>query len=136
MFRTLKLLRGNPAQSVAKIGRPCVSTGDPVNSPMAEWCYSWLQYDWAEINAEDCPTGRQYKKVVGIFSRKAVHEDYKKAFSFTTEFAAGKSPLSLKAFRSILKHFMETNHIAERHKKNVSGKCDGWCHIDCSEVFS
>jgi hypothetical protein len=110
---------------MGQIGRPRLTTGTPINSRQAEWCYSWIQYDWAAINAEDCPTGRDYQKVVGFFSRKDVHEQYTKAFSFTTDYAVGLKPLSLSTFRKILKYYMTKNGIAERNKKNVSGKCEG-----------
>jgi hypothetical protein len=110
---------------MGKIGRPKSSNGTPVNSRLSEWCYDWIKHDWAAVNAEDCPTGRDYSKVVSFFSRTEVYDQYTKAFSFTSDFAAGLKPLSLRTFRDILRHYMQQERVAERNKKNVSGKCEG-----------
>jgi hypothetical protein len=96
-----------------------------VNTAAASWCQAWIEHDWVAINAEDCPTGRQYKKVVGLFSMDAVFQQYVKAFGFTAEAAAGQVALSKRSFSRILNHHLEVSEIAVRSKKNVSGKCDG-----------
>jgi hypothetical protein len=102
-----------------------VNAPTPITTRLAELCYSWIGHEWAEINAEDCPTGRQYKKVVGLFSTDAVYAQYVKAFSFTVESMAGQVALSRKRFKIILDYYLEKNEIAVRQKKNVSGKCAG-----------
>lgn len=103
------------------VGRP--KTG-PETSLLAQWCANWVEYDWIEINAEDCPTGRQYKKVVGMFSKKLVYDQYVKAFAFTAH-AVNHQALSLSSFTKILEECMKRLSVAVREKKNVSGKCDG-----------
>ena len=96
-----------------------------MNTAAASWCQAWIEHDWVAINAEDCPTGRQYKKVVGLFSMDVVFSQYVKAFGFTAEAAAGQVALSKRSFSRILKHHFKANEIVVRSKKNVSGKCDG-----------
>jgi hypothetical protein len=103
------------------VGRP--KTG-PEASELAQWCANWIEHEWIEINAEDCPTGRQYKKVVGMFSKKLVYDQYVKAFSFTAH-ASNRNALSLTRFSVILDGCMKRLCVAVRQKKNVSGKCEG-----------
>ena len=91
------------------------------------------------INAEDCPVGRQYKKVVGLFSMDMVYQQYVRAFGFTAEAAGGQVALSKRSFSAILKYHFKTNDIAVRQKKNVSGKCDGmivfqFSRLSCSHL--
>ena len=103
------------------VGRP--KTG-PETSLMTQWCANWVEHEWIEINAEDCPTGRQYKKVVGMFSKRLVYDQYVKAFGFTAQ-AVTHQALSLSSFSKILEGCMKRLSVAVRQKKNVSGKCDG-----------
>ena len=91
---------------------------------MTQWCANWVEHEWIEINAEDCPTGRQYKKVVGMFSKRLVYDQYVKAFGFTAQ-AVTHQALSLSSFSQILEGCMKRLSVAVRQKKNVSGKCDG-----------
>jgi hypothetical protein len=123
---------------MGKIGRPKSSNGTPVNSRLSEWCYDWIKHDWAAVNAEDCPTGRDYSKVVSFFSRTEVYDQYTKAFSFTSDFAAGLKPLSLRTFRDILRHYMQQERVAERKKMLVvSAKVRFlFPNFSCHEPFS
>ena len=114
---------------VVRQGRPRVEAPGPVNCARSSWCYSWLDSEWVAINGEDCPNGRQYKKVVGLFSVDAVHQEYVKAFGFTSESAMGVAPLSRRHFKRILDHYFEVNEVAVRQKKNVTGKCEGLVNL-------
>jgi hypothetical protein len=122
VYRTISHLSGRGANPV---GRPRINSSTPINSRLAEWCYSWIEHEWVAINAEDCPTGRQYKKVVSLFSTDAVYAQYVKAFSFTAECSSGQTALSRRRFKVILDYHFKINSIAVRKKKNVSGKCEG-----------
>ncbi len=117
VYRTIKNAQG---RGLNPVGRPRVNSKTPITSVLAELCYSWIGHEWAEINAEDCPTGRQYKKVVGLFSTEAVYAQYTKAFSFTVEGLAGQYPLSRRRFKTILDFYLKQNEIAVRQKK----KCE------------
>ena len=119
VYRTMKFL--DDRGGLNPVGRP--KTGLET-SARAEWCANWVEHEWIEINAEDCPTGRQYKKVVGMFSKKHVYDQYVKAFSFTSH-AVNLDALSLTRFSAILDACMKRLEVAVRQKKNVSGKCEG-----------
>ena len=119
-----------------KTGRPRVSAPTPINSNLAQLCYSWIENDFVAINAEDCPVGRQYSKVIGLFRTRDVYDKYIKSFELTSEHSAGLVPLSLKRFRIILKYHFDKNRVCIRKKKNVTGKCESMyrdmnciCHV-------
>jgi hypothetical protein len=119
-----------------KTGRPRVSAPTPITSNLAQLCYSWIENDFVAINAEDCPVGRQYSKVIGLFRTRDVYDKYIKSFELTSEHSAGLLPLSLKRFRTILKYHFDKNRVCIRKKKNVTGKCESMyrdmnciCHV-------
>ena len=115
-----------------KTGRPRVSAPTPINSNLAQLCYSWIENDFVAINAEDCPVGRQYSKAIGLFRTRDVYEKYIKSFELTSEHSAGQLPLSLKRFQTILKYHFDKNRVCIRKKKNVTGKCESTYHdIKC-----
>jgi hypothetical protein len=122
VYRTLAQISG---RGVNPVGRPRISAPTPITSRRAEWCYAWIEHEWVQINAEDCPTGRQYNKVVSLFSVDTVYLQYVKAFSFTSESASGQFALSRRRFKTIMDYHFAQNRIAVRQKKNVSGKCEG-----------
>ena len=107
-----------------KTGRPRVSAPTPINSHLAQLCYSWIENDFVAINAEDCPVGRQYSKVIGLFRTSDVYDKYIKSFELSSDHSAGKLPLSLKRFRTILNYHFEKNRVCIRKKKNVTGSCE------------
>lgn len=85
---------------------------------------TWLDKVWGETNAEPDPTGRDYAKVLPIFSRPAAYQQYCEYHASTAHRALDKAPLSYKVFLRQLTSWMAEERIAERQKKNVTGKCD------------
>lgn len=96
-----------------------------VMTPKREVADTWLT-KWGRHNAEDCPVGKDYLLVINTVLLSELYTEFKAEWP---NLNLGRLPcLSISLFRDRFFHWMDTNKVRMREKKNVSGKCDGGSH--------
>ena len=108
-------------------GRPRM-TQDEKNSPVKSLasmnCYEWLK-QWGEYAGEVDSSPKDYDLVLDPFDKAEVYEEYRSSFRLTHLACSDVHPCSYRHFKRILNHWMSTDRVRVRAKKNITTKCDG-----------
>jgi hypothetical protein len=115
-----------------KLGRPN-GTGQRLltNNPRTHGAYAWLDVSWGPINAEACPHAQQYDLVCNVVNISDVYNQYGLFWQYGGDSATTAKPISQSLFKQVWELWKKDRRVRERHKKNVSGKCDGKLYFIC-----
>ena len=125
--RTWSKIRKGSAH--AEFGRPRLSEeakSNPIKSVASMDCLEWIK-QWGQLAGEVDASPKDYDLVLDPFDKTEVYEDYRHRFQFTHLASSNTHPCSYRQFKRIMKHWMNTERVRVRAKKNITTKCDSEC---------
>ena len=89
-------------------------------------CYEWIK-QWGHDAGEMDPTAKDYDVVLDPFDKRAVYDEYNQHFKWTHLASSQLHACSYRQFVRLLLHWMKSDRVRIRSKKNITTKCDSKC---------